>query len=291
LSAGCLWKEAEVPRAIWTGVISFGLVSVPVRMFTATESKELKFHFLDKRDLAPIGYDKVNKETGESVAADDIIRGFEVDKGRFVELTEEDIDRLDVELTHSIDICDFVSIDEIDPLYFRKGYYLLPQEGAEKPYRLLVKALEETGRVAIAKVVIRNKQHLAAIRPFNDTLVLETMYYADEVRQPEEAPKPQVRAPEVEMAKTLIENLAAKWEPDKYHDRYRTELLDLLEKKAEGAPLPEPKAEEGGEVVDLMEALRRSVEETKRKRVPAKRKTSTARKSGARKKTASRKAS
>ncbi|MFL5964632.1 MAG: Ku protein [Gaiellaceae bacterium] len=275
-----------MPRAIWSGVISFGLVSVPVRMYTATESKELKFHFLDKRDMAPIGYDKVNKETGESVAADEIVRGFEVDKGRFVELTEEDIDRLDVELTHSIDICDFVSIDEIDPLYFRKAYYLLPQEGAEKPYRLLVKALEETGRVAIAKVVIRNKQHLAAIRPVNDTLVLETMYYADEVRQPEEAPKPQVRAPEVEMAKTLIENLAAKWEPEKYHDRYRTELLDLLEKKAEGEPLPEPKAEEGGEVVDLMEALRQSVAATKKKRAPTKRKTTTARKQ-----TASRKAS
>jgi len=255
-------------------------------MYTATESKELKFHFLDKRDLVPIGYDKVNKETGESVAPDDIIRGFEVDKGRFVELTEEDIDRLDVELTHSIDISDFVSIDEIDPLYFRKAYYLLPQEGAEKPYRLLVKALEETGRVAIAKVVIRNKQHLAAIRPVNDTLVLETMYYADEVRRPEEAPQPQVRAPEVEMAKTLIENLAAKWDPEKYHDRYRTELLDLLEKKAEGEPLPEPKAEEGGEVVDLMEALRQSVAATKKKRAPAKKKTTTARK-----RTASRKAS
>jgi DNA end-binding protein Ku len=279
-----------VPRAIWSGVISFGLVSVPVRMYTATESKELKFHFLDRRDMAPIGYDKVNKETGESVAADDIVRGFEVDKGRFVELTEEDIDRLDVELTHSIDICDFVSIDEIDPLYFRKAYYLLPQDGAEKPYRLLLKALEETGRVAIAKVVIRNKQHLAAIRPVNDTLVLETMYYADEVRQPEDAPKPQVRAPEVEMAKTLIENLAATWDPEKYHDRYRTELLDLLEKKAEGEPLPEPKAEEGGEVVDLMEALRRSVAATK-KRAPAKRKTATTRKTAARKKTASRKAS
>jgi DNA end-binding protein Ku len=280
-----------MPRAIWSGVISFGLVSVPVRMYTATESKELKFHFLDKRDLAPIGYDKVNKETGQSVAADDIVRGFEVDKGRFVELTEEDIDRLDVELTHSIDICEFVSIDEIDPLYFRKAYYLLPQDGAEKPYRLLVQALEETGRVAIAKVVIRNKQHLAAIRPVNDTLVLETMYYADEVRQPEEAPKPQVRAPEVEMAKTLIENLAAKWDPERYHDRYRSELLDLLQKKAEGEPLPEPKAEEGGEVVDLMEALRQSVEATKKKRAPAKRKTSSARKTGARKKTVSRKAS
>jgi DNA end-binding protein Ku len=260
-------------------------------MFTATESKELKFHFLDKRDMAPIGYDKVNKETGESVPADDIIRGFEVDRGRFVELTDEDIDRLDIELTHSIDICDFVSIDEIDPLYFRKAYYLLPQEGAEKPYRLLVKALEETGRVAIAKVVIRNKQHLAAIRAVNGTLVLETMYYADEVRQPEEAPKPQVRGPEVEMAKTLIENLAAKWEPEKYHDSYRTELLDLLQKKAEGEPLPEPKAEEGGEVVDLMEALRQSVDATKKQRAPARRKTGAGRKSAARKKTASRKAS
>ena len=275
-----------MPRAIWTGVISFGLVSVPVRMYTATESKELKFHFLDRRDMAPIGYDKVNRETGESVAADHIIRGFEVDKGRFVELTDEDIDRLDVELTHSIDICDFVSIEEIDPLYFRKAYYLLPQEGAEKPYRLLLKALEETARVAIAKVVIRNKQHLAAIRPGSDALVLETMYYADEVRKPEEAPKPQVSAPEVEMAKTLIENLAAEWHPAKYHDRYRSELLDLLQKKAKGKPLPEPK-EEGGEVVDLMEALRQSVAATqKKKRAPAKKKTATARK-----KTASRKAS
>jgi DNA end-binding protein Ku len=280
-----------VARAIWSGAISFGLVSVPVRMYTATESKELKFHFLDRRDMAPIGYDKVNKETGENVPEDEIIRGFEVDKGRFVELTEDDIDRLDIELTHSIDISDFVSIDEIDPLYFRKAYYLLPQEGAEKPYRLLVKALEETGRVAIAKVVIRNKQHLAAIRAVNGTLVLETMYYADEVRRPEEAPKPQVREPEVAMAKTLIENLAAEWDPEKYHDSYRTELLDLLQKKAEGEPLPEPKAEEGGEVVDLMEALRQSVDATKRQRAPAKRKTATARKKTARKTTASRKAS
>jgi DNA end-binding protein Ku len=276
---GCLWKRADVARAIWSGVISFGLVSVPVRMYTATESKELKFHFLDKRDLTPIGYDKVNKETGESVAADDIIRGFEIDKGRFVELTDEDIDRLDVELTHSIDIADFVSIDEIDPLYFRKGYYLLPQEDAEKPYRLLVRALDQTGRVAIAKVVIRNKQHLAAIRPVNDTLVLETMYYADEVKQPEEAPKPQVRPAEVEMAKTLIENLAAKWEPERYHDNYRTKLLDLLQKKAKGKPLPEPQEDEGGEVVDLMEALRQSVAATQKKpkskrKAPAKRKAS-----------------
>lgn len=277
-------------RPIWSGTISFGLVSVPVRMFTATQSKELKFHFLDRRDMAPIGYDKVNKETGESVDPDDIIRGFEFEKGRFVELTDEDIDRLDIELTHTIDICDFVSIDEIDPIYYRSSYYLLPQDGAEKPYRLLVKALEETSRVAIAKVVIRNKQHLAAIRPTGDTLVLETMYYADEVRRPEEAPKPQVRSAEVEMAKTLIENLAATFDPERYHDRYRNELLELLQKKAEGEPLPEPRAEEGGEVVDLMEALRQSVAATKKR---SSRKTSSAKKktSASRKKTASRKAS
>jgi DNA end-binding protein Ku len=281
-------------RSIWTGAISFGLVSVPVRMFTATESKELKFHFLDKRDMTPIGYDKVNKDTGEHVDPENIVRGFEFEKGRFVEVTEDDVDRLDIELTHAIDICDFVSIDEIDPLYFRKSYYLLPQEGAEKPYRLLVKALEETGRVAIAKVVIRNKQHLACIRPVDGTLVLETMYYADEVRQPEAAPAPQVRGAEVDMAKTLIENLAAKWEPERYHDRYRNELLDLLHKKAEGEPLPERQEEAGGEVVDLMDALRQSVQATKRRAAPSGRKTTSARKrktTGSRKKAAARKAS
>ena len=255
-----------MPRAIWSGAISFGLVSVPVRLFTATESKELKFHFLDRRDMSPIGYDKVNKDTGKHVDADDVIRGFEFEKGRFVELEDEDIDRLDIELTHAIDICDFVSIDEIDPLYFRKAYYLLPQEGAEKPYRLLVKALEETGRVAIAKIVIRNKQHLSCVRPVGKTLVLETMYYADEVRQPEDAPAPQVRPAEVEMAKSLIENLASKWDPKRYHDQYRNQLLDLLEKKAEGEPLPEPQQETGGEVIDLMDALRQSVAATKKKR-------------------------
>src|SRR5919202_3512985 len=160
-----------MPRSIWSGTISFGLVSVPVRMFTATESKELKFHFVHKDDFAPIGYDKIRKDTGEHVDPDEIVRAFEIEKGRYVPVTEEDIDRLDIELTHSIDICDFVDLEEIDPLYFRKGYYLLPQSGAEKPYRLLVRALEEPGKVGIAKVVIRNKQHLAALRPYQDALV------------------------------------------------------------------------------------------------------------------------
>jgi DNA end-binding protein Ku len=236
-----------------------------VRMFSATESKELRFHFLDKKDMQPIGYDKVRKDTGEHVDADEIVRGFEVDKGRFVELTDEDIDRLDIELTRTIDICDFVDLEEIDPIYFRKAYYLAPQDGAEKPYRLLVRALEETGKVGIAKVVIRNKQHLACLRPYERALVLETMYYPDEVRKPEQADgKVDVRKPEVEMAKSLVENLSDPFDPDKYDDTYRKELLQLLRAKAKGKKLPAPKEDEGGEVVDLMAALRESVEKTKR---------------------------
>jgi DNA end-binding protein Ku len=254
------------PRSIWSGTISFGLVSVPVQMYGATESKELRFHFLDKHDLQPIGYEKVRRDTGKAVEPDDIVRGFEVEKGHFVTLEDEDLDRLDIELTKTIDICDFVDLQEIDPIYFRKAYYLRPQEGADKPYRLLARALEETGKVAVAKVVIRNKQHLAALRPSNGTLVLETMYYADEVRQPEQADgKAQLRKPEVEMAKSLVENLSASFDPEKYDDTYRKELLDLLRAKAKGKPLPEPEAEEGGEVVDLMAALRESVERTQKK--------------------------
>ena len=266
-------------RSLWTGTISFCLVSVPVRMFSATESKELRFHFLDKQDLQPIGYDKVRRDTGEHVDNDDIVRGFEVEKGRFVPLEDEDLDRLDVELTKTIDILDFVDLDQIDPIYFRKAYFLAPQEGAEKPLRLLVRALEETGKVAIAKIVIRNKQHLAALRPWNGTMVLETMYYADEVREPEKADgRVQLRKPEVEMAKSLVENLSADFDPEKYDDTYRKELLQLLRAKAKGAPLPEPEEEPEGEVVDLMAALRESVEKTKQGGKPRRRSRSRAKK-------------
>jgi DNA end-binding protein Ku len=259
------------PRSLWTGTISFGLVSVPVRMFGATESKELRFHFLDKHDLQPIAYDKVRRDTGKHVDDDDIVRGFEVEKGRYVPLDDEDLDRLDVELTKTIDICDFVDLDEIDPIYFRKAYYLAPQDGAEKPYRLLTRALEETGKVAIAKIVIRNKQHLAALRPSNGTLVLETMYYADEVRQPERVGGGRLAKPEVELAKSLVENLSAKFDPNKYDDTYRKELLQLLRAKAKGKELPEPEQEPVGEVVDLMAALRESVERTQKQSRPRKR--------------------
>jgi DNA end-binding protein Ku len=257
-----------MPRSIWSGTISFGLVSVPVRMFTATESKELKFHFLDKKDLKPIGYDKVRKDTGKHVDADQIVRGFEIEKGRFVPLDDDDLDRLDIELTHSIDICDFVDLEEIDPIYFRKAYYLLPDKGAEKPYRLLAKALEETGKVGIAKVVIRNKQHLACLRTYEGLLMLETMYYPDEVKNPAsldgDLGKAKLGKAEVEMAKSLVENLSEPFKPEKYDDTYRKELLSLIRKKAKGQKLPEPEEAEEGEVIDLMAALRESVEQTKK---------------------------
>ncbi|HET7566399.1 MAG TPA: Ku protein [Gaiellaceae bacterium] len=258
------------PRPIWSGTISFGLVSIPVRMLGATSSRELRFHFVDRHDLQPLGYDKVRKDSGEHVDPEDVVRAFEIEKGRFVPVEPEDLDRLDVELTHSVDICDFVGLDEIDPIYFRQAYYLVPQEGGEKPYRLFVRALEETGRVGIAKVVIRNKQHLACLRPYENVLVLETMYYAEEVRSPQEvAPdvgEAEVRKAEVEMAKSLVDNLSAEFDPAKYDDTYRAELLELIRQKAEGVPLPEPKEDEGGEVVDLMQALRESVERTQRRR-------------------------
>ncbi len=250
------------PRSLWSGSISFGLVSVPVRMHSATSLKELRFHFVTRDELVPVGYDKVRKDTGEHVDPDDIVRAFEIEKGRYVPLDDEDVDRLDIELAHSIDICDFVDLGDIDPIYYRQAYFLAPQDGAEKPYALLVRALEESGKVGIAKVVIRNKQHLAALRPYRGALVLETMYYADEVREPELPKLPQVRKPEVEMAKALVENLSEAFEPDRYHDRYRQQLLDLIRSKAKGEELPEPAAEADGEVVDLMAALRASVERT-----------------------------
>jgi DNA end-binding protein Ku len=257
-------------RSIWSGTISFGLVSVPVKMYSATSSKELKFHFLHKQNghLNPVGYDKIDKETGESVPADEIVRGFEIEKGRFVELTDEDLDRLDIELTHTIDICDFVDLEEIDPIYFRKAYYLLPDKGAEKPYRLLVKALDETGKVGVAKVVIRNKQHLACLRTYDGRLMLETMYYPDEVKSPAsldgDLGKAKLTKAEVDMAKSLVENLSEPFKPEKYDDTYRKELLALIRKKAKGQKLPEPEEAEEGEVIDLMAALRESVEQTKR---------------------------
>ena len=193
--------------------------------------------------MSPIGYDKVNKETGEYVDPDHVIRGFEFAKGKFVELTDDDVDRLDIELTHAIDICDFVSIDEIDPLYFRKAYYLLPQDGAEKPYRLLLKALEESGPVAIAKIVIRNKQHLACVRPVGKTLLLETMYYAGRSPAPGGRPRAKVRTGGAADGEDADREPHVQMGARRYHDRTATSSSACWRRRREGEPLPEPQQE------------------------------------------------
>ena len=173
-------------RAIWSGTISFGLVSVAVRMFTATESKELRFRFLERESLAPIGYEKVRKDTGEHVDPDDVVRGFEIEKGRFVPLEDDDLDRLDIELTHSIDICDFVSLDEIDPIYFRKAYYLAPQDGARSRTSCSSRRSTRAARSASRRSSSATSSISPACARTKALLLLETMYYADEVRKPDE---------------------------------------------------------------------------------------------------------
>ena len=195
-------------RPIWSGGVSFGPMIVPVEMFAAAESKELRFHFVDRADLMPVG---------EHVDPENVVRAFEIEKGRYVPIEPDDLDRLDVELASTVEICDFVASDEIDPIYFRQAYYLVPQDGAEKPFRLLARALEETGRVGIAKVAIRTKQHLACLRPYRDVLLLETMYHADEVREPPTDPgDAPLSDAEVEMARRLVEDLAAEFDPARY---------------------------------------------------------------------------
>ena len=259
-------------RSIWSGTISFGLVSIPVRMFSATQSKELRFHFVDRTDLAPVGYDKVRKDTGEHVDPDDIVRAYEIEKGRYIPLEPDDLDRLDVELTHGIDICDFVLLEEIDPVYFRQAYFLLPQEGGEKPYRLLDAGTggdrpgrDREGRdpqQAASRLPPAARRHPRASRRCTTPTRCGSRSRSTAISR---FARPKVRKAEVEMATSLVENLSATFDPAKYTDTYRAELKELLEQKAEGAPLPEPK-EAKGEVIDLMQALRESVERTQRKR-------------------------
>jgi DNA end-binding protein Ku len=256
----------RVARAIWSGTISFGLVSIPVRMTTATESKELRFHFLTKGDLQPVGYDKVRKDTGEHVDPDEIVRGFEIEKGRYVELTEEDIDRLDIELTHSIDICDFVDLEEIDPIYYDHSYYLAPATGGAKAYRLLLDAMREEGKVGIGRIVLRTKQQLCALRPTGDVLTLSTMLFGDEVVAPDKldeldaVEEAEASERELRMAEQLIESLSADFEPDKFRDEYRERVLELIERKAAGEEIAvQPQVEEPSPAPDLMAALEASL--------------------------------
>ncbi len=255
-------------RAIWSGAISFGLVNVPVKLFSATETKDVSFHQFQEGTGQRIRYRRVAEESGEEVGFDDIVKGYEIDKGRHVLVTPGELESVEPGKSHTIEIEDFVDLDEIDPVYFEKTYYLAPAKGAgaDKSYALLRRAMEDANKVAIARFVLRTKQYLAAVRPARGALVLETMFFADEVRDPkadiDEVPGDDVELGERErkIAGQLIESLSSDWEPERYHDTYRERVLELIGRKAEGDEIvTERAAEDDGKVVDLMAALEASV--------------------------------
>jgi len=253
-----------VPRPIWSGAISFGLVNVPVKVFSATSSKDVRFHQLDGRSNARIKQKRVSANTGEEVPFEDIIKAYEIAPDNYVTITPEELEALDPKATKTIDIEDFVDLDQIDPVYYERPYYLVPDKGGQKAYALLRNAMRETNKVGIARVVLRTKQYLAAIRPKDDALVMETMLFADEVNPLDELdlPGPDVDVTEREekMARSLIDSLTTDFEPDKYRDEYRERVLALIEQKASGQEIVvEESAEEAPRVVDLMAALEASL--------------------------------
>ncbi len=260
-------------RAIWTGSISFGLVNIPVGLYSAVSEKTVRFHQLERGTSDRVRNKRVNENTGKEVDYADIVKGYEVGGGQYVVLTPKELEAVEPTGSRTIEIDDFVDQDEIDPIFYNQTYYVAPKtEAAGRPYALLLEAMRRAKKVAIATFVMRSKEHLAALRVNGEVLALETMYFADEIRDPEreievrptgEAPRPR----ELETAIALIESLSAKWDPSKYHDRYRTQVEELIEAKLAGQEIvvSRPK-EEDTNVVDLMEALRRSVDRVRQGR-------------------------
>jgi DNA end-binding protein Ku len=257
----------RAPRAIWSGTISFGLVSIPVNLYTATESHDVRFHLLHKRDGVRLKNVRWCPKDEKAVPWDEVVRGFEYAKGQYVAISEEDLEHLPVKTVHTVDISDFVKLDEVDPIYYDKSYYLAPEETGVKAFILLRQALEQTGRAAVAKVAIRDKESLCLVRPYQDVLSMETMLYANEIRSTKDigVDGVAVSPKELQMAVSLIENLSDNFDAARYHDEYQAALKTVIDAKVEGAPLPALPSERGAKVVDLMEALRASVEATKKK--------------------------
>jgi DNA end-binding protein Ku len=252
-------------RPIWKGAISFGLVTIPVKLYAATEEKDIRFHLLHKEDGGRIEMKRVCSLDGKEVAWDDLVRGFEIARGEYVVLTPEEIEEAKPDSATTIDIGDFVELTEIDPIYFEKTYYLEPTEVGAKPYSLLRRALEETERIAVARVVIRTKERLATLRPYDGTLALETMFWPDEIRSTDaldlpEGRETEVSAKEMQMARSLVDNLSGKFEPAAYRDEYRIALEQLIEQKQKGEQRVARRRKAEPSVTDLMDALRQSVE-------------------------------
>jgi len=251
-------------RTLWKGAVSFGLVNIPIKMYVATEHKDLKFNFLHKECMNPIQYRKFCSHCDREIASEEIVRGYEYQKGSYVVINEEDLDRIPLENTKTIDILDFVDLTQVDPIYFDKTYYLEPSQGGEKAYGLLVEAMSQTGKVAIAKVMIRSKQSLAALRIKDQVLIMETIFWPDEIRSPSAlnlgVDRSKLHDNEIKMAVSLIENLSTSFEPAKYQNEYRQTLWELIESKIVGKEVvaAAPVADRDN-VVDLMEALKASV--------------------------------
>ena len=266
-------------RAIWKGSISFGLVNIPIALYPATQREELKFRLLRAKDLSPVNYKRVAEADGKEVPWDQIVKGYEYEEGKFVVLKEDDFQRVDVEATQTVDIIDFVALDEINPMYFHKPFYMEPTKGGGKAYVLLREALQSTGKVGIAKVVIKTRQYLAAVKPNEKGLVLELMHFKDELLDAGHLRLPGTTAVskgEMEMARTLIGRMTQTWDPGKYKDDYKSALMELIQKKIEsGGKAPaarSSKARPSTNVIDLMEVLRQSLSEKgKAGRKPSKR--------------------
>ena len=256
-------------RAIWKGSISFGLVNIPIALYPATRREELKFRLLRKSDLSPVNYKRVAEKDGKEVPWDQIVKGYEYEKGKYVVLKDEDFERVDLEATQTVDIQDFVDQEEIDPMFFYKPYYLEPQKGGDKAYALLRDALKDTNKVGVAEVVIKTRQYLAGVKPEDGALVLELMHFADELADPEKLHVPkkaEVGKREMSMAKSLIDSMSSKWNPEQYKDDYREALMEVIEEKvaAGGKEIEEKpkKTPKPTKVIDLVSVLQKSLEET-----------------------------
>ena len=260
-------QRARGPRAIWSGTIAFGMVSIPVRLYTATESHDVHFHLLHKADNVRLKNVRWCPKHEKAIPWDDTVRGFEYAKGKYLPISEDDLEHLPVKTIHTVEISDFVKLEEVDPIYFDKAYYLAPEETGAKAFVLLREALKETGRAAVAKVAIRDKENLCLVRPYEDVLSMETMLYANEIRSTEDiaVDGTKVSPKELQMAVSLIDNLSDSFDPERYEDEYQVALKKVIKAKVDGVPLPEVPEEKGAKVVDLMEALRASIEQTKRR--------------------------
>ena len=256
-------------RSMWSGAISFGLVNVPVKLYSAVSPKDVRFHQIDAKSKSRVKQKRVSAATGEEVPYEDIVKGYELGPDTYVMISPEELNALDPKATRSIDIEDFVDLDQIDPIYYDHPYYLAPDKGGSKAYVLLRRAMQETNKVGIARVVLRTKQYLAAIRPLGRALVLETMLYPDEVNPLDDLDVPgdeiEVTEREEKMARQLIDSLTTDFDPDKYKDDYRERVLQLIEQKAAGQEIVvEEAAEDAPKVVDLMAALEASLAAVKK---------------------------